>query len=330
MVGIVAVLARSGDPDSMTYLRAIWDRNPERREPVALGLAQAPEGDNWSYLVRSLPVLDSKAAREVLQRLVSVQQVAEDPEQIRQVIVCGLRLKDEGADDAMALLEHWTGEQCGNVADSWEPRLQAWQAWFAQAFPDLPPASLPSETADNKWKFDELYEFVTGKEGYAGDPARGALAFQKATCDKCHRYGELGEAMGPDLTSLTKRFSRKEILQSTLFPSHVISSQYVSHNLLLVDGRQILGIVAPGGAGEKVVLTSEGEKVPIAEEEIDEITPSKTSSMPEGLLKELTKEEIADLFAYISTDPTAAMAQQPDATAPAAGEPSTDSPVIVR
>ena len=62
----------------------------------------------------------------------------------------------------------------------------------------------------------------------------------------------------------------------------------MSQNLLLVDGRQILGIVAPGAAGEKVVLTSEGEKMPIPEQDIDEITPSKTSSMPDGLLKELT------------------------------------------
>ncbi len=42
MVGIVAVFARSGDEASMAYLRTIWDRNPERREPVAMGLAQAP------------------------------------------------------------------------------------------------------------------------------------------------------------------------------------------------------------------------------------------------------------------------------------------------
>ena len=48
MVGIVAVLARSGDAASMAYLRTIWDRNPERREPVAMGLAQAPAGENWS------------------------------------------------------------------------------------------------------------------------------------------------------------------------------------------------------------------------------------------------------------------------------------------
>ena len=117
--------------------------------------------------------------------------------------------------------------------------------------------------------------------------------------------------MGPDLTSLAKRFTRKEILQSVLYPSHTISSQYASQNLLLVDGRQIFGIVAPGGEGEKVVLNTDGEKVPIPETEIDEITPSKLSSMPEGALKELTLQEIADLFAYVTTDPTQAVALQP-------------------
>lgn len=330
MVGIVAVLARDGDAESQKYLRAIWDRNPERREPVAMGLAQTPGGDNWSYLVRSLPILETKTARDVLQRLVSVSQVPEDPEQIRQVILCGLRMKDEGADDAIALLERWTGEKCGQEGDKWEPRLQAWQAWFAQAFPELPPATLPTETAGGKWKFDELFEFVIGKEGYGGDPARGSLVFQKATCEKCHRYGDRGEAMGPDLTSLTKRFSRKEILQSILYPSHVISSQYASQNLLLLDGRQILGIVAPGGMGEKLVLTSEGEKIPIAEADIDEITPSKTSSMPEGLLKDLTKDEIADLFAYVSTDPAASMAKKPAEAAPAADAQDTEPATKIR
>ena len=248
MVGIVAVLARSGDEASMAYLRTIWDRNPERREPVAMGLAQAPQGDNWLYLLRSLPVLEDSTAREVLRRLVTVDQVPDDPEHIRQIILCGLRLKEHGAVDALAVLELWTGEHLGEESDGWEAKLAAWQKWFAESFPDLPEATLPVDTADSKWKYDELLEYVTGKEGQAGNPANGALVFQKANCEKCHRYGDRGEVMGPDLTSVTKRFTRKEILQSILYPSHTISSQYVSQNLLLVDGRQILGIVAPGGA----------------------------------------------------------------------------------
>lgn len=117
--------------------------------------------------------------------------------------------------------------------------------------------------------------------------------------------------MGPDLTSLTSRFTRKEILQSILYPSHVISSQYVSKNLLLMDGRQIAGIVAPGPSGEKTVLTSEGEKITIPEADIDEVNASTVSAMPDGLLKDLTQEDIANLFAYISTDPGQTVAKRP-------------------
>ena len=74
---------------------------------------RSPQGDNWLYLVRSLPVLENSTAREVLQRLVTVDQLPDDPEHIRQIILCGLRLKEQGADKAIAVLELWTGEQLG-------------------------------------------------------------------------------------------------------------------------------------------------------------------------------------------------------------------------
>jgi putative heme-binding domain-containing protein len=237
--------------------------------------------------------------------------VPDDPEHIRQIILCGLRLKENGAVDALAVLERWTGERQGEESDGWEAKLAAWQKWFAESFPNLPEAVLPVDTADSKWKYEELLEYVTRKKGQAGNPAKGAMVFQKANCEKCHRYGDRGEVMGPDLTSLTKRFTRKEILQSILYPSHMISSRYAPQNLLLVDKRRILGIVAPGGKGEKVVLNTDGEKVPIPEQDIDEITPSKLSSMPDGAIKELTLQEIADLFAYVTTDPSSIVAQRP-------------------
>ncbi len=311
MVGIVAVLARSGDDASMAYLRTIWDRNPERREAAAMGLAQVPQDANWEYLVKSLPVLENMTAREVVRRLLSVDQTPEEPEYIRQAILCGLRLKKQGADDAIALLESWTGEQLGGESDDWEAKLALWQEWFQQAFPDLPAPTLPADSEESKWKFEELYEYLGSEEGATGESGKGALVFDKATCNKCHRYGDNGEALGPDLTSLTKRFTRKEILQSILYPSHVISSQYAAKNLLLMDGRQLAGIVAPGAAGEKTVLTSEGEKLSIPEQDIEEITPSTVSAMPDGLLKELTLEDIADLFAYLSKDPVPGLAARP-------------------
>ncbi len=110
--------------------------------------------------------------------------------------------------------------------------------------------------------------------------------------------------MGPDLTSIASRFTKREILESVLFPSHVIPSQYASKTLILKDGRTVAGLVAPGAAGEVLVLQSNGQKVAVRESAVDETQPSKISSMPAGLLDELTPEEIADLFAYLAERPT--------------------------
>jgi putative heme-binding domain-containing protein len=310
MVGIIAVLARSGDDASMVYLREIWDRNPERREPAAMGLAQYPSAENWEYLVNSLPVVEKSTLRVVLRQLQKVDRVPEDPEPYRQAIIGGLRLGDDGAMEAVRLLEWWSEEPVAEDKQEWSEKLAAWQAWFAGKFPDSPPATLPVDAEDSKWKFDELLDFLSGEDGQKGDLANGAVVFEKAECIKCHRYGDQGEAMGPDLTSITKRFTRKEILRSMTNPSHVIPSQYAGKTLLLIDGRQIAGIVAPGPEGEKIVLKDDGEKVSIPEEEIDEILPSRISAMPEGLLNELTLEQIADLFQYMSQPPTQAVTRR--------------------
>ncbi len=310
MVGIVAVLARDGRESSMDYLRKIWDRNPERREPVAMGLAQDPAGKNWEYLVKSLPILEPGTARAVIRKLNTVDRTAEEPEYFRQVIMCGLQFQDKGADEAIRLLEKWTWTTQGDTPGDWKLTLKSWQAWFAESYPDYPEAKLPEEPEDSKWKFEQLNDFITGDEGRDGDPERGALVFQKALCDKCHRYGDTGEAMGPDLTSLTKRFTRKEILQSVLFPSHIVSSQYAAKTLVMVDGRQIAGMVAPGPEGQKIVLKSDGEKESVREEDIDEVMPNKTSAMPIGLFDELTLEEIADLFSYLGKRPTHGVARR--------------------
>ncbi len=116
--------------------------------------------------------------------------------------------------------------------------------------------------------------------------------------------------MGPDLTSLTSRFSRKEILQSIVHPSHIVPSQYAAKSILLEDGRQIIGIVAPGPNGQISVLKDDGDKVSISEQDIDEILPSKISAMPTGLFNELTLKDIADLFAFVSEPPKQRVAQE--------------------
>lgn len=300
-VGIVAVLARSGDEAAFKHLREIWEQDPERRQAVAMGLAQSPEGENWRYLLKSLTLLEGKAAQEVLAKLRTVEQAPEEPEYYRQVILRGLLLKEQGAQTAIGLLEFWTGETPYTVTDEWEQKLAAWQKWYADKYPTRPEAVLPTPTTDNKWKLAELMQFLNGEEGAKGTSEKGFEVYKKAQCNKCHRFGDSGEPLGPDLSSISKRFTKREILEAILFPSHIISDQFASKTVITKGGLKYTGIVAAGGTGETIVLQETGKKVFLDAGEIEETVPSKTSAMPTGLLNPLTQQEIADLFAYLGT-----------------------------
>lgn len=316
-VGIVAVLARSGDPQSLTYLRKLWDEVPERRQSVTLGLAQHPSAENWKYLLRSLPLLDAVAAREVCRKLTAVEEAPADAENYRQVILLGLKMrqkdpeKDDAAAPALGLLYFWTGEELA-AGQTEDKQLGAWQAWFAEKYPSEPEARLPAAAENAKYAFEDLQEYLAGDEA-KGEASRGASIFTRAQCAKCHRFGGQGESFGPDLTNIGNRFTRKELLESIIYPSHTISSQYASKTIRTIDGRTVSGLVVPGAAGETVVVQQNGEKITLASNEIEETKPSKVSSMPAGLLDPLTLQDIADLFTYLQGSRGSSLSRLPGA-----------------
>lgn len=316
--GIVAVLARSKDAAAMAYLREAFEKYPDRRPELAMGLAQQPDGENWPLLLRALPVLDGIAAAEVLAQLATVDRKPEDPESVRQLILCGLRLDPQYAPLATQLLHHWTNAQPDSQDADPSAALAAWQTWYADTYPTAPPAVPPQESSQSAWSYDELLGFLNAPTAH-GDPARGALVYEKARCAKCHRFGRRGEPGGPELTTVAQRFHKKEILEAVLFPSHVISDQYASQSVVTKDGKTYVGIVAPAGEGHITILQPTAEKITLARDEIDSISPHRASAMPEGLLNNLSLQEIADLFAYLS-GPTAHISLRPDdASSPSKG-----------
>jgi putative heme-binding domain-containing protein len=318
-IGIVAVLGHSGDSQAMAYLRDIYEKDPDRRGYIAMALAEHPEGENWPILIRSLPIVDGSFAQQVLVKLATVDQTPDGPEPYRQVILRGLKLQENGGPLAVALLEKWTGKKMGEPEAKWNGALAAWQKWFAETYPDQPEAKLPEDSANNRWTYDELFSFLSSKEAARGSGGRGAAVFTKAQCIKCHRFGERGEGVGPDLTTVSRRFQKKEILESILYPSQVISDQYASKSVLRTDGRTAWGIVAPQADGSFTVLQSDATKIRIPKDEIDTITAIKKSAMPEGLLNPLSLEEIADLFAYLNQSAEPQVSQGPGARKSAVG-----------
>src|SRR5690606_23210297 len=142
-------------------------------------------------------------------------------EPYRQVILQGLKLREEEQPLATALLAHWSGIQPATATTPMAEQLAAWQAWYTQQFPKALPATLPSATVQNRWSYDELLSFLNSSEGKSGDVARGAVVFREAKCVDCHRVGNQGEGIGPDLTTVARRFQVKEILESIVYPSQV-------------------------------------------------------------------------------------------------------------
>jgi putative heme-binding domain-containing protein len=155
---------------------------------------------------------------------------------------------------------------------------------------------------ESKYKYADLLAFLE-KDPAAkkGSPARGRIVFERAQCLKCHKYGKDGEGVGPDLTAVSKRFKRADILESIIYPSKVISDQYRSTFIVTRKGQQFNGLAAPQG-DSVTVLQSDGSKVTLKKDEIEQQFASLISVMPERLLDPLTKEEIADLFAFLESE----------------------------
>jgi putative heme-binding domain-containing protein len=305
---IVEALGRSPLPEAQAALRKISDHDPSERDEVARSLARYPSQENWPYLVRGLNSSSSLVIFDVVDALKKIpnKPKADDAAPFRAVLSASGLLAEGNRWSAVELLRHWgNNKQFGADDGDWKTELAAWSRWFGQAFPKESP--LPNVTNDqaapSKYQFGELLAFLDqDPSGRRGNVARGRIVFDKAQCIKCHKFGTVGEGLGPDLTTVSKRFKRADILESLVYPSKVISDQYRSTTIITKKGQQITGLAAPQG-DRVTVLLSDGNKVVLQTDEIDRQLASLVSVMPEKLLDTLTKPEIADLFAFLESEP---------------------------
>jgi putative heme-binding domain-containing protein len=346
--GITAVLSMQADESAMEHLRERWRKSPDRRATIALAMSQRPDEANWDYLVRSMGVLDLFAVGDVCGCLLKIEAATEDPEAVRQVILQGCKLVEAGQDPStvLKLLEYWTATSTTSLLESNPPKsddplsdgtesdptktdiaelnsnpqttltaeaklspIAAWQNWYASKYPDAPSAVLANETADPRWSLDFIEQFLNGEQGRQGSSERGQQMYAKARCNACHKMNGVGGGYGPDLTSVNKRFTRIETLESILFPSHVISDQYATKKVLTNDGEVFTGIVVKTPKG-LAVRVNENKEFVIAEDQIQEIQNSRTSVMPAGLLDTLSPSEIRDLMVYLGYVPAEKLAQE--------------------
>jgi putative heme-binding domain-containing protein len=287
-------------------------RGAELRQALTEALVKTaltnPGADSYPYLVRGLNSTNKILLAEVIDGLKKSpgKPKADEPAPYRALLVAAGQLDERNRWRAVELLRHWSGgRQFGAEPGDWKKELGSWATWYAQAFPKEPalPSVATSNPVESKYKYEDLLTFLEKGAGTRGDVARGRVVFEKAQCMKCHKYGKDGEGVGPDLTTLKARFKRADVLESIVYPSKVISDQYRSTLVVMKKGQQLVGLAAKQG-DTVTLLVSTGEKVTLKADEIESEFASLVSVMPEKLLDTLELREIADLFAFLESEPT--------------------------
>jgi len=111
-----------------------------------------------------------------------------------------------------------------------------------------------------------------------------------------------GGATGPDLSQIGTRFSNKDILESIIDPSKVISDQYAATVFTLKDGSTISGRLKNEEGGKYYVATNPFTPQMlevVLKKDVVEKKPSDVSIMFPGTINRLNKEELKDLMAYM-------------------------------
>jgi putative heme-binding domain-containing protein len=152
------------------------------------------------------------------------------------------------------------------------------------------------------WTMEDL-EPELAKVGSGRSFKTGKETFEAAQCLNCHKFGNEGGAAGPDLTAVSSRFQRKDVLESIILPSKVISEQYAATTIRTKDGDVVEGRVVEE-TDEKLVVQPNPllpEKVTVKKADVKSRGFSKVSPMPEGLVNTFHPEEILDMLAYIES-----------------------------
>lgn len=118
-------------------------------------------------------------------------------------------------------------------------------------------------------------------------------------CGKCHQLFGKGEMVGPKLDSYDRR-NLQFWLNAIVAPSIEIREGYQMYQLLTLDGRVLTGLIAAQDLNSVTLRQADGQLITVGTDQVDQMQAMKSSLMPEGLLKDLSEQQLLQLFAYLS------------------------------
>jgi putative heme-binding domain-containing protein len=241
---------------------------------AARGLAAFDDPEIGSRLVRNYRRFRSPERPKVISVLVSRKSFAAhlvDAIEDKRIPVEDLsafdvrQIRSLGDDE----LFHRVTEAWGNIRDSSEEKRQQ----IDRLLVDLSPDVIAS-----------------------GNPSRGRELFNK-TCSKCHRMYGVGENIGPDLTG-SNRNNINYLLENILDPSAVVNKDF-RMSIVETNGGQVFNGLVVNSTDKSLTIQTQTDLLTLAKEDIADVTLTSLSPMPDGLLDNLSDQEVKDLIAYL-------------------------------
>ncbi len=137
----------------------------------------------------------------------------------------------------------------------------------------------------------------------AGNAADGQKLYfaDGMQCQKCHRIGQQGGRVGPNLIDIGKKRTVEQLFESIVEPSKTIQPQFATFLVETVDGRVLNGIITKRSQDSVTLRDAHDKIVQIEVDQIEFMAPQARSMMPELLFRDLTAQQLADLIAYLKS-----------------------------
>jgi len=131
-----------------------------------------------------------------------------------------------------------------------------------------------------------------------GDPVLGKAIFTK-NCAKCHMHSGEGHKIGPDLTGMAVH-PKHELLIHILDPSRSVEGNFRIYTVSTAEGKVLTGMLAGETKTSIELVDTEGKRIPIQREDIEELVAGTKSVMPEGFEKQVTPDDISNLLEFLT------------------------------
>ena len=160
--------------------------------------------------------------------------------------------------------------------------------------------SFDAALAANEAKKDRLAPLALAA-AKRGDPVAGRAVYEsgRGACIACHKIGDKGNEIGPNLSKIGGIRAERELVESILFPSNNIARDYDLNSFQLTDGSSVLGLIKARSAEGVTVKEASGQERLLPNETIASSAQLTTSLMPTGLDGMLAEKDLVDLVAFL-------------------------------